>query len=259
MRIKKFLGLSTLTRADLQLLLDVTAEMKKIVLSKNKRAPHLIGKTVVGLFERGTGADLVWATACKYLGGNYFTGTPDDLFACAAIGADAVLLGGSAAEVAEYAEAAKPIAINVGTEAEDPVGALGVLATLRETFDAFSGLKVALCGDPGHSGTANSLCCALLQYGCDVRALAPFLCLPKVSVPRLPREEVASADVVYFCPLSPAGEACVAKEEFAEFFLPQAEKPIVSFGNVGGEKDKTEQAYTNTVAAAMAVLYLATR
>ena len=37
MRIKKFLGLSTLTRADLQLLLDVTAEMKKIVLSKNKR------------------------------------------------------------------------------------------------------------------------------------------------------------------------------------------------------------------------------
>src|ERR1035437_3954142 len=65
---KDLLGLKYLSKEEIQLILDNAVTMKKIILGKSKKAPHLLGKSIVTLFyENSTRTRLSFELAAKYL------------------------------------------------------------------------------------------------------------------------------------------------------------------------------------------------
>lgn len=65
------LGLKELSAEQIKHILDTAATMKEIVISQNKKTPHLQGKTVVNLFyENSTRTRLSFELAAKYMSAN---------------------------------------------------------------------------------------------------------------------------------------------------------------------------------------------
>jgi len=71
LKSKDLLGLKDLTAEEIQYILNTAKTMKVILLSKNKKAPHLQGKSIITLFyENSTRTRLSFELASKYLSAN---------------------------------------------------------------------------------------------------------------------------------------------------------------------------------------------
>ena len=65
---KDLLGLSSLTRQQIEQILDTAKTMKFILTQKNKKTGHLLGKSIVTLFyENSTRTRLSFELAAKYM------------------------------------------------------------------------------------------------------------------------------------------------------------------------------------------------
>ena len=68
LKSKNLLGLKDLTADEIEYILNTAKTMKLILNSKNKKAPHLQGKSIVTLFyENSTRTRLSFELAAKYL------------------------------------------------------------------------------------------------------------------------------------------------------------------------------------------------
>lgn len=213
---KDFLGLRDLTAEELEYVLKTAETMKFVIGQKNKKVPHLQGKSVIILFyDSSARARLSYELAAQHLSANVV-----DMMATPAsenrerlqdmgqlidqMGADFIILrhpmSGAARLLADSVEAS---VINAGDGYnENPGQSLLDLLTIKERKGGFEGLKVAIIGDIAHSRVAKSNIWGLLKLGAQVCVTGPSTLIPAglesfgVKVCYEPSEAVDGADVI---------------------------------------------------------------
>ena len=184
---KDFFGLRDLTADDIRYILSTAETMKYILNQKNKKAPHLQGKSVIILFyEQSARAKLSYELAAQHLSANVVDMTnsahsmereslQDMGQLVDQMGADFIILrhpmAGAARLLAECVEAS---VINAGDGYnENPGQSLLDLLTIKERKGSFEGLKVAIIGDLLHSRVAKSNIWGLTKLGAEVCVSGP--------------------------------------------------------------------------------------
>lgn len=213
---KDFFGLRDMTTEDIRYILGTAETMKYILNQKNKKSPHLQGKSVIMLFyEQSARAKLAYELAAQHLSANVIDMTnsvhsiekeslQDMGQLIDQMGADFIILrhpmAGAPRLLADCVEAS---VINAGDGFnENPGQSLLDLLTIKEQKGGFEGLKVAIIGDLMHSRVSKSNIWGLTKLGATVSVSGPpTLLLPDiekfgVSVCYDPREAVNNADVI---------------------------------------------------------------
>lgn len=189
---KNLLGLKDLDQQDITEILDVAAEMKKILVQNVKRTPHMQGKSVVTLFyENSTRTRMSFETAAKFMSASTSniavaqssvakgetlidTGKTLDSLLTDVI----ILRHGMAGAPKLLADNVRAAVINAGDGLnEHPTQALLDMFTMREHFGTLH-LNVAIIGDIKHSRVARSNLWGLEKMGAHVTLCAPNTLLP---------------------------------------------------------------------------------
>lgn len=214
---KSIIDLENFSPAEIRLVLNTAAEMKKIVRSDIKKLPNLRGKAIINLFlEASTRTRTSFELAGKYLGADVVSinaGTSsitkgeslrDTLLTIEAMGVDAIVIRHKSEGAAEYAtQVVKPVIINAGDGAHaHPSQALLDLFTIESYKGRLDGLKVAIVGDILHSRVARSDIYGLTKMGAEVHIAGPKTLLPRffnfggVTVHSNIKDAIKNADVV---------------------------------------------------------------
>ena len=214
---KNIIDLENFSAAEIRLVLNTAAEMKKIVRSDIKKLPNLRGKAIINLFlEASTRTRTSFELAGKYLGADVVSinaGTSsitkgeslrDTLLTIEAMGVDAIVIRHKSEGAAEYAtQIVKPVIINAGDGAHaHPSQALLDLFTIESYKGRIDGLKVAIVGDILHSRVARSDIYGLTKMGAEVHIAGPKTLLPRffnfdgVTVHSNIEDAIKNADVV---------------------------------------------------------------
>ena len=300
---KDLLGLKDTPKEEIQLILDVAEEMKKIVRSPHKKSPYFAGKSMATLFyENSTRTKSSFELACSYVGGVYSSLNVatssvnkgetilDTLKTIDSFGTDVIVIRHSMSGVPHvYAPHVRAHIVNAGDGLnEHPTQALLDMLTMRERYDTFRGLKVAILGDVKHSRVARSNVWGLSKMGAEIRICGPGTLLPS-GVEKLPgvtvcatvEEAVRDADVVMGLRLQlermtkglipsmgeyhryfGVDEDMLAKAKKGALLLhpgPVNRNVELSFDVVDCRQSMINEQVTNGVAVRMAVMYLLTR
>ena len=214
---RDLLGLKDLSAEEIMNILKTAAEMKKTVLSDNKKTQHLQGKTVVNLFyENSTRTRLSFELAAKYMSANAANITAsgssvqkgetliDTAETINAMGTDILVMrhsmSGAPHVIAPLINAS---VINAGDGMhEHPTQALLDMLTILEKKGGFKGLKVAIVGDIYHSRVVRSNIYGLTKLGAEVSVGGPSTLMPKeieamgVKAFNTVNEAIVDADIV---------------------------------------------------------------
>lgn len=193
LKSKDLLGLKDLTSEEIEHILNTARTMKLIVTSKNKKTPHLQGKSIITLFyENSTRTRLSFELASKYMSASAAnvsassssvskgetlidTGKTIDM-----MGTDVVVIrhpmSGAPHLLAKNINAS---VINAGDGMnEHPTQALLDMFTIIEKKESLKGLKVAIIGDVYHSRVARSNIWGMTKLGAEVCVAGPSTLLP---------------------------------------------------------------------------------
>ena len=196
---RSVLGLQDFTAGEIERILEVAAQMKKIVLSDNKKRDFLKGKSIVTVFsEASTRTRSSFELAGKYLGADVINITKsgssmtkgesmrDTLLTVSAMGVDAVIIRDSSEGAALFASKVMspkvkvPVVINAGDGAHaHPTQALLELFTLKEAGKNIKGMKYVIIGDILHSRVARSDIYGFTKLGAEVHLVGPRTLVPK--------------------------------------------------------------------------------
>lgn len=217
LKSKDLLGLKDLSAEEIEYILDTARTMKYVLTSKNKKAPHLQGKSIITLFyENSTRTRLSFELASKYLSANAAniaassssvakgetlidTGKTIDM-----MGTDVIVIRHSMSGAPHLlAKNVNASVINAGDGMnEHPTQALLDMFTIREKKGSFKGLKVSIIGDIYHSRVARSNIWGLQKMGAEVSVAGPSTLMPVdiektgVKVYSTIQEALIDADVV---------------------------------------------------------------
>ena len=211
------LGLRDLSAEEIKNILETAKSMKAIIMSPNKKAPHLQGKTAINLFyENSTRTRMSFELAAKYLGANAANITAsgssiqkgetleDTIKTLNSMAADIVVMrhnmSGAPHVIADKVPAH---IINAGDGMhEHPTQALLDMFTILEKKGHIEGLKIAIVGDLYHSRVVRSNIYGLTKLGAEVCVGGPTTLIPKdiekmgVKVFSTVQEAIVDADVV---------------------------------------------------------------
>lgn len=196
---RSILGMEDFSAAEIERVLHVADQMKKIVLSGNKKKDYLKGKSIVTVFsEASTRTRSSFEFAGKYLGADVVNITKsgssmtkgesmrDTLLTVSAMGIDAVIIRDSSEGAAVFASRASsprvrtPLVFNAGDGAHaHPSQALLDLYTVRQAGIPFKGMKYVILGDILHSRVARSDIYGFLKMGAEVHLFGPRTLVPK--------------------------------------------------------------------------------
>ncbi len=188
LKSKDLLGLKDLTAEEIHYILNTAKTMKVILLSKNKKTPHLQGKSIITLFyENSTRTRLSFELASKYMSASAAnisvasssvakgetlidTGKTIDM-----MGADVIILRHSMSGAPHLlARNVNASVINAGDGMnEHPTQALLDMFTIIEKKGSLEGLKVAIIGDIYHSRVARSNIWGMTKLGAEVSVAGP--------------------------------------------------------------------------------------
>jgi len=214
---KDLLGLKELTAEEINYILNTAETMKYILLQKNKKTPHLQGKSIVTLFyENSTRTRLSFELAAKYMSASAAnvsasassvakgeslidTGKTIDM-----MGTDIIIIRHPMSGAPHLlAKNVKASVINAGDGMnEHPTQALLDLYTIKEKKGRIKGLRIAIVGDIAHSRVARSNIWGLTKLGADVCIGGPSTLMPAeiekmgVKVFNSVHEAIIDADVV---------------------------------------------------------------
>lgn len=217
LKSKDLLGLKDLSAEEIEYILDTAKTMKMIITSKNKRTPHLQGKSIVSLFyENSTRTKLSFELASKYMSASSAnisvstssvnkgetlidTGKTIDM-----MGTDVIVIRHPMSGAPHLlAQNVKASVINAGDGMhEHPTQALLDMFTVIEKKGSLKGLRVAIIGDIYHSRVARSNIWGMTKLGAQVCVAAPSTLLPPglektgVRVFSTIQEALIDADVV---------------------------------------------------------------
>ncbi len=190
---KDILGLRDLAAEDIDEILSLALNMKKLLRQNIKKLPHLMGKSAAMLFyENSTRTRCSFELAAKYMGAHVLnlavatssvqkgetlvdTGKTLDAMRC-----DVIVIrhpmGGAPKLLAQTVQAH---VVNAGDGMnEHPTQALLDMLTMRERWGDVKGKTVAILGDIRHSRVAKSNLYGLTKLGAEVRMYAPKTLLP---------------------------------------------------------------------------------
>lgn len=193
LKSKDLLGLKELSTEEIEYILNTARTMKLIVTSKNKKTPHLQGKSIITLFyENSTRTRLSFELASKYMSASAAnvsassssvakgetlidTGKTIDM-----MGSDVVIIrhpmSGAPHLLAKNIDAS---VINAGDGMnEHPTQALLDMFTIIEKKGSLKGLKIAIIGDVYHSRVARSNIWGMTKLGAEVCVAGPATLLP---------------------------------------------------------------------------------
>ncbi|GIW12597.1 MAG: aspartate carbamoyltransferase [Tepidiforma sp.] len=195
---KDLLDTDTLTRAEIDLVLETARGMREVRSRPVSKVSTLRGVTVATLFyEQSTRTRASFEVAAKALGADVVNLTAsgssvekgetliDTVRTLEAIGADIIVMRHSrsgAPYLAARHTAASIVNGGDGTHAH-PTQALLDLYTMVERLGSLEGRKVVIVGDVLHSRVARSNAWTLLRYGADVVFCGPATLLPRSFVP----------------------------------------------------------------------------
>ena len=188
---KDLLGLRDVSAREIESILTTADAMKQVLLSNNKKTPHLQGKSIVTLFyENSTRTRMSFELASKYMSsataqisassvqkGETLIDTGVTLDQ---MGTDVIIIrhpmSGAPALLAKHVRAS---VINAGDGMnEHPTQALLDMMTMKTHLGGLSGLKVAIVGDVMHSRVARSNIWGLQTMGAKVFLAAPPTLIP---------------------------------------------------------------------------------
>lgn len=186
---KDFFGLKDMTAEEIRYILSTAETMKFILNQKNKKSPHLQGKTVIILFyEASARAKLSYELAAQHLSANVvdMTGSihseslQDMGQLIDQMGADFIILRHPMAGAPRLlAETVNASVINAGDGYnENPGQSLLDLLTIKERKGNFENLKVTVVGDVAHSRVCKSNIWGLTKLGANVSVAGPPTLLP---------------------------------------------------------------------------------
>lgn len=214
---KDILGLREMPAEEIDEILCVGMNMKKLLKQNIKKLPHLQGKSVTTLFyENSTRTRCSFELAAKYMGAHVVNISADSSSVkkgetlvdtgktLDAMKNDIIVIrhpmGGAPALLAKTVKAH---VVNAGDGMnEHPSQALLDMLTMRENFGSIEGLKVAILGDISHSRVAKSNLFGLKKLGAEVTMYAPRTLIPTgiermgAKICRSREEAVEGADVV---------------------------------------------------------------
>lgn len=191
---KDLLGIQELSKEDIIHILDKAADMKKIVLSDNKKINAMQGKSLITLFyENSTRTRTSFELASKYMSASSANITAsgssiqkgesliDTGKTLDSMGTDVIVIRHSAAGAPHLlAKNVKASVVNAGDGMnEHPTQALLDMFTIREKKGSFENLKVAIIGDVLHSRVARSDTYALTKLGAQVFIAGPPTLMPR--------------------------------------------------------------------------------
>jgi aspartate carbamoyltransferase catalytic subunit len=217
LKSKDLLGMKYLSPEEISYILETARTMKQIVLSNNKKTPHLQGKSIVTLFyENSTRTRLSFELASKYMSASCAnisalsssvskgetlidTGKTIDM-----MGTDIIIMRHSMSGAPHLlARNINASVINAGDGTnEHPTQALLDMFTILEKKGSFKGLKVAILGDILHSRVARSNIWGLLKMGAEISIAGPSTMIPRdidklgINVFNTVQEALIDADVV---------------------------------------------------------------
>ncbi len=190
---KDLFGLRDLSADEIRYILRAADTMKYILNQKNKKSPHLQGKSVILLFyEPSARGKLSFELAAQHLSANVVDMT-GSIHAMSGeklqdmgqlvdqMGADFIILRhGMAGAPRLLAECVEASVINAGDGFnENPGQALLDLMTIKERKGDFEDLKVAIIGDLVHSRLARSNIWGLTKLGARVCVSGPPTLMPQ--------------------------------------------------------------------------------
>lgn len=193
LKTKDLLGLRYISAEEIEYILDTAKTMKYIIISNNKRTPHLQGKSIITLFyENSTRTRLSFEMASKFMSASAANITApassvqkgesliDTGRTIDRMGTDVIIIrhpqSGAPHLMAKHVKAS---VINAGDGMnEHPTQALLDMFTMREKKGSLKGLKVAVLGDIYHSRVARSNIWGLLKMGAEVSLAGPATLLP---------------------------------------------------------------------------------
>ncbi|HEY0777971.1 MAG TPA: aspartate carbamoyltransferase catalytic subunit [Gemmatirosa sp.] len=190
---KDLLGLASLSRAQIELVLDTASPLRAVSERAIKKVPTLRGQTVVNLFfEASTRTRVSFEFAEKRLSadtvsiasagssvskGETLVDTARNL---EAMKIDTVVIRHGSSGAARFlAERIDSTVINAGDGTnEHPTQGLLDLLTLRDRFGSLEGRRVCIVGDVLHSRVARSNIWGLKSLGAEVAVCGPRSLLP---------------------------------------------------------------------------------
>lgn len=217
LKSKDLLGLKDVTAEEIDHILNTAKTMKLILASKNKKTPHLQGKSIITLFyENSTRTRLSFELAAKYMSASAAnisassssvakgetlidTGKTIDM-----MGSDVIIIRHPMSGAPHLlARNVKSSVINAGDGMnEHPTQALLDMFTIIEKKGSLKGLKIAIVGDIYHSRVARSNIWGMTKLGAQVSVAGPSTLIPPelektgVKVFSTVQEALIDADVV---------------------------------------------------------------
>ena len=190
---KDLLGLKDISAEEIEYILEMAKTMKMILITGNKKTPHLQGKSIVTLFyENSTRTRLSFELASKYMGAS--SANVASSGSSVAKGENLIDTGktidrmGTDVIVIRHPMAGAPLLLakNVNSSVinagdgfnEHPTQALLDIFTIKEIKGDLKDLKVAIIGDIYHSRVARSNIWGMIKLGANVSVAGPSTMMP---------------------------------------------------------------------------------
>lgn len=150
--MKNLLNLTTLTRNELQQLLETATQMRRIVLADYKKGPQLIGQVVGGVWKKPCVSSTAFQLAATYLSGTcvpvFGANELDECLRLSNMGANTVVASCDNDSLFRTVSLRSNASlVNGGSRQYDPVGVLADLLTLYVKLDGLSNLNVLAVGN----------------------------------------------------------------------------------------------------------------
>lgn len=295
-RKKDLLGLKDLSAQAIKSIIHSAETMKFVLEQPIKKAPHLVGKSVVEIFVgESIRTKLSFELAAKYMSGTLSTVSVTDgsrekigdvVTAVDRMGADIIVLRHPLSGIPHLvANRISASVINAGDGMnEQPTQALVDIFTIYQKKGKIEGLKVAIIGDIFYNGVARSNIWGLLKLGAEVRVAGPATLIPPgldalgVKICRTINEALQDADVIMSMRLRSDAVKCGMvpdEREYARYFgidtqsityaksdaivmhaLPVRRGVEITSDIMDSSSSVLDEQVTNGVAVKMAVLYM---
>lgn len=151
--MKNLITLTDLTRNELNSILEIATQMRRIVLTSYKKGPQLIGHVVAGVWNKPCVSSTAFQLATAYLSGTACPvfGSDDELSQCRAfdnMGVNTVVVACDNDNLAKsFATTSRAGVINGGSSHYDPIGVLADLMALHSKLDGLGDLNVLAVGN----------------------------------------------------------------------------------------------------------------
>ena len=151
--MKNLLTLTDLTKKEINNIIEVATQMRRIVTATYKKGPQLIGNIVAGVWSKPCASSTAFQLATAYLSG---TACPvfavdDVLEQCRtfdSMGVNTVVVACDNGNIAKnFANTSRAGVINGGSSQYDPIGVLADLMALNTKLDGLTNLNVLIVGN----------------------------------------------------------------------------------------------------------------